>query len=174
MSHKPGRTILTLTILALGFMLTGCGSGEGTKVASGTDSQPSAQASSASPSLKPEELGVKFAQCLREHGLDVADPEPGKGVRLRFDGPQAKETAQKAMEACREFDPQAQSTAGADPQREENGRKFAACMRQNGVEAFPDPKPGQRGIMINETVAKDPDLKKAQAACEGILAGGGR
>ncbi len=44
-------------------------------------------------------------------------------------------------------------------------------MRKNGVEKFPDPKPGQRGIMIDKAVGEDPDFQKAQQTCQPILAG---
>jgi hypothetical protein len=142
-------------------------------VASGTGAQPSAGPSSAPASLSRDEKGIKFAQCLREHGLDVQDPEPGKGLQLKVDPSSglSKEDVDKAMEACKQFDPQADGTNNANPQAEENGRKFAECMRKNGVEKFPDPKPGQRGIMIDKAVGEDPDFQKAQQACQPILAG---
>ena len=114
---------------------------------------------------------MKFTQCLRENGVNVPDPEPGKGPMIKL-GPESgitKEDMDKAMEACKEFNPQGE--AGPNPQQEENGRKFAACMRENGVEKFPDPKPGQRGIMIDKEAGDDPDMPKAQQACQGILAG---
>jgi hypothetical protein len=113
---------------------------------------------------------VKFAECLREHGINVPDPEPGKGPMIKLDPSSgiSKEQMDAAMEACKEFNPQGES--GPDPQQEENGRKFAACMRENGVEKFPDPKPGQRGIMIDKAAGDDPDFPKAQAACQSILA----
>jgi hypothetical protein len=114
---------------------------------------------------------VKFTQCLREQGLNVPDPEPGKGPMLKFDKNSGvtQEQVQKAMEACQQYNPQ--SEGGANPQQQENGRKYAECMRKNGVEKFPDPKPDQRGIMIGPGVADDPDFKKAQDACQSILAG---
>ena len=168
------KRLSVLTAIAL-LALTGCGSEpESNQVASGqTSSSPSASSSSSpgTEDLSQDEKGVKFAQCLREHGLDVADPEPGKGIQLKF-GPESgksREQVDQAMEDCRKYNPQGES--GPNPQQEENGRKFAACMRENGVEKFPDPKPGQRGIMIDQETGQDPDLEKAQAACQSILAG---
>ena len=171
--HTLGA-LATMT-LALGLVLTGCGSEDGgTEVASGGGAQATGGATSATPSLSKDEMGVKFAQCLRENGVDVPDPEPGKGPQIRLDPSSGvtKEDVDKAMEACREFDPQAGSSA--NPQSDENGRKFAECMRKNGVEKFPDPKPGQRGIIIDKETGSDPDLQKAQEACQSILAGGGQ
>lgn len=175
MKRMQTLAALATMTLALGLVMTGCGSEEGgTDVASGSGAQPTGTASSATPSLSQEEMGVKFAQCLRENGVNVPDPEPGKGPQIRLDPSSGvtKEDVDKAMEACREFDPQANGSNGSNPQAEENGRKYAECMRKNGVEKFPDPKPGQRGILIDGETAKDPDLQKAQEACQSIMAGG--
>ncbi|WP_427888580.1 hypothetical protein ACQHIV_35055 [Kribbella sp. GL6] len=164
------NTILAVSVLAAGLILTGCGADKpDAQVASGGEPQ-SAAASSAPASLSQDEMAVKFTQCLREHGLNVPDPEPGKGPMLKFDKNSGvtQEQVQKAMEACRQYDPQA--SGSANPQQQENGRKYAECMRKNGVEKFPDPKPDQRGIMIGPGVADDPDFKKAQDACQSILA----
>ncbi|MEV0286579.1 MULTISPECIES: hypothetical protein [unclassified Kribbella] len=166
------KTTLAAAALAAVVLLTGCGSEEpDNQVASGTGAQAQATAPSNTPSLSRDEMAIKFTQCLREQGLNVPDPEPGKGPMLKFDRNSGvtQEKVQQAMEACKELNPQGQ--AGSNPQQEENGRKYAVCMRENGVEKFPDPKPGQRGIMIGPGVADDPDFQKAQDACQSILAG---
>jgi hypothetical protein len=165
------NTILAVSALAAGLILTGCGADKpGAQVASGSGDQPSTAASSAPASLSADDMAVKFTQCLRENGLNVPDPEPGKGPMLKFDKNSGVTKAQvdKAMQACRQYNPQSQGSA--NPQQQENGRKYAECMRKNGVEKFPDPKPDQRGIMIGPGVADDPDFKTAQAACQSILA----
>lgn len=163
-----------LATLTLAIALTGCGSsndGQQNKVASG-GAEPTASTSTSggASGLSREEKGVKFTQCLRENGVNVPDPEPGKGPMIKLDPSSgvSKEDLDKAMEACKEFSPQGE--AGPDPKLEENGRKFAACMREHGVEKFPDPKPGQRGIMIDKAAGDDPDFPKAQEACQSILA----
>jgi hypothetical protein len=166
------KTTRAAAMLAAAVLLTGCGSEDpGAQVASGTDGAQATAPTSATPSLSRDEMAIKFTQCLREQGLNVPDPEPGKGPMLKFDPSSGvtREQVEKAMEACREYNPQAEGSP--NPQQEENGRKFAACMRDNGVENFPDPKPGQRGIMIDGKVGQDPDLQKAQQACQHILAG---
>jgi hypothetical protein len=164
------KTILAATVLAAAVLITGCGADKpDAQVASGSGAQ-STSPSSAPASLSQDELAVKFTQCLRENGLNVPDPEPGKGPMLRFDKNSGvtQEQVQKAMEACSEYNPQSQGSP--NPQQAENGRKYAECMRKNGVEKFPDPKPDQQGIMIGPGVADDPDFQKAQGACQSILA----
>ncbi|WP_248963737.1 hypothetical protein [Sphaerisporangium perillae] len=161
--------------LILALALTGCGAqaGTGAKVASAGDGKGGAGAAP-SASLSQDEMGVKFAQCMRENGVQVEDPKPGKGVMLKFDkGSGVSEaTVNKAMEACRQYDPQANASPEKDAKMAENGRKFAACMRENGVESFADPAPGQRGIKIDGKIADDPDFQKAQEACQALLSAG--
>jgi hypothetical protein len=168
------RTLLAAAALVLALTSAGCGAdeGDGSQVASGGGTQDPSAASSAPANLSQEEMGVKFAQCMRENGVNMDDPEPGGGIRLKLDGKVPRETVDKAMEACRQYNPQAQSSPGSDPQAEERVRKFAECMRENGVEAFPDPKPGQRGIMLDRKMEQDPDFKTAQQACQNLVSGG--
>lgn len=168
------RGVLAALPLALALALTGCGGDDGDdgNVASVNGAKGGGGAA-ASPSLKPGEMGVKFAQCMRQHGIPMEDPKPGGGIQLKVDKSIGKEKADKAQEACREFNPMANQAPGSDPKAEERGRKFAECMRKNGVEGFKDPEPGQRGIRITGEAADDPDMKKAQEACQGIFSKGG-
>ena len=74
------KTTLAATLLTAAVLLAGCGSNEpDSQVASGTGAQPETTASRAPPSLSRDEMALKFTQCLREQGLNVPDPEPGKG-----------------------------------------------------------------------------------------------
>ncbi|MET7396372.1 hypothetical protein ABZS66_23115 [Dactylosporangium sp. NPDC005572] len=139
-------------LLALALTMAGCGEEE----------KPTPQASA---SADPNAKALKFAQCMRENGVNVPDPEPGKGVMMKFDGSVSQEQVQKAMEACREWAPQGMNGGGGggDPQQEAKMRKYSQCMRANGVEAFPDPD--GTGIRLDKSVADDPDFKAAEQAC---------
>ncbi|GGV54097.1 hypothetical protein GCM10010277_52590 [Streptomyces longisporoflavus] len=163
---RTGSALAALP-LALALALTGCGSDDNGKgVASAGDDKKNA--ADAKESLSPQEMGVKFTQCLRENGLDVDDPEPGKPVALRF-GPETDQTTvKKAMEACRKYNPQANGGGAGNPKMEEAGREFAECMRKNGVN-MEDPEPGG-GIMLKGELTKDPDFPKAKKKCDTILA----
>ncbi|ONH32460.1 hypothetical protein BL253_05405 [Pseudofrankia asymbiotica] len=171
-------TVLAALPLVLVLALTGCGAGDGSATvasAAGAGSGGAAGTNggaTATGTPRPGDLAVKFAQCMRENGVDMPDPVDGR-IELRVDPSTPKETVDAAMEACREYSPQANGSAGSDPEMEAKAREFAACMRKNGVEAFPDPEPGQRGIMIGPEVGDDPDFQTAQQACDGILAGKG-
>ena len=155
-------------LLLVALALAGCGSTSDDEVASAGGGK-TASASATAEASDRDEMTVKFTQCLRENGVDIDDPAPGEPVRIKG-GPGSKDTIEKAMEACRQYNPQAE--AAGNPAMDENNRKFAVCMRENGVEAFPDPEPGQAGVRIDKAIADDPDFAAAQEKCEPILAGG--
>ncbi|MEU5863088.1 MULTISPECIES: hypothetical protein [unclassified Nonomuraea] len=165
-----GRPLMALAAAAL--FLTACGAQEsGSDVASvtGTGARPSAGASATTDR---SEQAVKYTTCLREQGLDMPDPGPDGRMEMKFDkssgGP---EKVQKAMEACKQFQPEGMTSGkGGDPKQAENMRKQAQCMRDNGVEAFPDPEGGM--VRINREVAEDPDFKSAQEKCRMNIGGG--
>lgn len=161
---------LAVLPLVLAMALAGCASEDGgSTVASagdGTKATPSTGAS-----LSREEMGVRFAQCMRENGVDVPDPEPGRGPQIKISKGTGEEAVNKAMEACRQYNPMGEASGG-NSQMDENNRRFARCMRDNGVEQFPDPEPGQMGVRINGEIAKDPDFQKAQEQCRSLLSGG--
>ncbi|OHV35324.1 hypothetical protein BCD49_05160 [Pseudofrankia sp. EUN1h] len=171
-------TVLAALPLALMLALAGCGSGDdsGTVASAagvgsgGAGADGATDGATATSSPRPGDLAVKFAQCMRENGIDMPDPVDGR-IELRIDPSTPKETVDAAMAACREYSPQANGSAGSDPEMEAKSRDFAACMRKNGVEAFPDPDPGQRGIIIGPEAGDDPDFQTAQQACQGILSG---
>lgn len=153
--------------LTAALALAGCaGKDQGDGIATVGGSTPTA-APSAEPSLSQQERGIKFAQCMREHGVQMDDPDPNGGpVRVRISGgPMDRDKMQAAQEACKQYSPFGENGPGKpDPQMEENMRKFAQCMRDNGVPNFPDPD--GNGIRIDRSVGEDPDFEAAQKLCQ--------
>jgi hypothetical protein len=47
---------------------------------------------------------LKFAQCMRRHGIDMPDPKPDGGITIRM-GKAGGDRVEKAMRACRQFTP---------------------------------------------------------------------
>lgn len=118
---------------------------------------------------------VKFAQCLRENGIDVPD-NPGQngggGPPRNID--QGK--FQTAMKACQKYQRAAiGNISDADRQEFQDAFvKFASCMRQHGVD-LPNPSAGGGGPpagggQINQN---DPKTKAAREACQDKLPQGG-
>jgi hypothetical protein len=150
----------------------------GSKVASvsGTAS-PSASASDAA-NLSLRERALKFAQCMRDHGVPMEDPQfDGDKVQVQIGEAGAvpdKSKVQAAQEACKQWAPVGgPGGARLDPQKLEELRNQAQCMRDNGVENFPDPSP-EGGIAIDGSVAEDPDFDAAQEKCMKDLPKGGQ
>ena len=156
--------------LALMFALAGCGKSDngGDKVASvsGTASASASTSATLSPAEE-QERALKFAQCMREHGVDMPDPvmEDGK-IRIQVNAKPGTDV-DAAQAACKQYAPNGGPGSGnIDPQMQQQMLKYAQCMRDNGVEKFPDPDPNQGGMRIDGDMASDPDFEKAQKACE--------
>lgn len=158
-----GSTVAGIAAAALALSACGSGSGTGTTGTSGAGS---------GDGDDPQAAMLAFAQCMREHGVDMPDPEvDSKGrVRMRIGGkdtpPATMEAAQKA---CEDKMPKTGNggDGDADPAFQEYGLKLAKCMREHGIEKFPDPT--DNGIRITPDMGIDPDdpaFEKAQADCE--------
>lgn len=164
--------------LVLLMAVAGCARSDGgSKVASvsGTAS-PTASASGAS-SLSAKERALKFAQCMRDHGVPMEDPQfDGDKIEVQIGGagaPVDKSKVDAAQEACKEWSPiGGPGGAKPDPQMLENMRKQAQCMRDNGVENFPDPST-DGGIRIDGSIGEDPDFDAAQEKCMKDMPKGG-
>ena len=125
----------------------------------------------------PQERALAFAKCMREHGVDMPDPEFGAdgSLRMRLGGPGTgkvdREQLDQAMEACRSLAPS--GGGGKRPKHDPEVQKlllaFAKCMREHGIENFPDP--GADGGLILRAGEESginpdsPEFKAAEEAC---------
>jgi hypothetical protein len=168
MRFMPIRTIrITVFGLALAgaLALSGCGGqkdGDGIATAGNTSEDKAAASTEVSTDL--QEQMRQFAQCMRDQGIDMPDPEfvegegggfsfranPGGGTGQAGEVAPADENVldrekfKAANEACKQFLPSGGELGRMDPEIEEKAREFAKCMRENGVENFPDPGEGGR------------------------------
>jgi hypothetical protein len=101
--------------------------------------------SGASRQDKAFEGALKFSKCMREHGIDMPDPQRvGKGGiklsggKVNFNDPKMK----SAQSACQKY-MQIGGGETIDPAKraklQESALKYARCMRAQGVD-MPDPK----------------------------------
>jgi hypothetical protein len=128
------RKLWPLAALALIALIgVGCGSNDGSggnKTAATTN-----------------ETAAKFAECMRENGVgDFPDPDAsgqftidaianGSGVdpsTPAFD---------QALSACKDLEPAGFTGHTRSAEEQNAGLRFAQCIRDNGVEDFPDPAP---------------------------------
>jgi hypothetical protein len=93
-----------------------------------------------------ENQAAKFAQCMRDNGVsEFPDPDASgqltidgvlNGSSLDSDSPAWKE----AIGACKDLQPPGFTGDDDVTDEEQEARlEFAQCMRDNGVEDFPDP-----------------------------------
>jgi hypothetical protein len=160
MTNKYLARVLTAATFAL---LVGACAGNadtGGGVASlSDDDQPSAQ--QGSDGKADEDRNREFAQCMREHGIDVPDPEPGHpGVTIKEPNP---EKVRPAREACKHLLPNGGEPEPMDPEELDRARERAQCMREHGIDV-PDPDPNNPGIRAPEGVDQE-KLRAAMEAC---------
>ena len=167
---------LLLTVAAAGILLTGAAcsksSGEpGVATANGGQAAPTPTASAAAGD-RTEQLR-QFAQCMRDKGVNVNDPQPGQPLGGMGTGINASDPAvQAAFAACQSKLPNGGQPPKLNPQQAEAFRGFAACMRDQGVNV-PDPAPDGTLTFDRTTIAlaQDPAAIKAFTACRDKLAG---
>jgi hypothetical protein len=159
----PWRKLVAVAGLAVAIALTGCSGG-----GSSTTTTPAGSGSgNARSDAADQDAMVKFAQCMRQHGIDMPDPtvSPNGGaarmaIPAQKGDPNAMQKIQVASTACDKLLPNGGKPTNEDMQR---SLKFAQCMRAHGVD-MPDPNPngGGKGITIN---GSDPKTKAALSAC---------
>ena len=124
-----------------------------------------------------EEKLVKFARCLREHGVNVST-SAGSQLRINGANPSAMEAAQTA---CKRYQPSAgkeNETPQEKVAREEAVLKFAKCMREHGITVHASTAGGGVRIGIEAHAGgpnpESPAFQAAQKACQGLLPFKGR
>ncbi len=173
-SMRP-RWFSPLAALALaGLTLTACGgaqsqAGDGVASVSTGSAAPSAAASASAP-VDRREAALKFAQCMRENGVEVPDPGPDGGIRITNRSGDGAKT-EKALKEC---EPLTKGAVGngsgpVDQKRHDQLVKYAQCMRENGVD-MPDPKPGGP-IQLRIPRDQEGKAKKAMEACKDLAPG---
>jgi hypothetical protein len=159
----------TATALAL---LGACGSaGESPGVASAGGAGAAPSATATSPADRQEQLR-RFAQCMRDNGVDMADPtvgglSAGQGLPpgMTLDDP----VVQAAFTACQSTLPNGGEPPKLNAEQLEAYQAFAECMREHGVD-LPDPAPdGTLGLGQNPGLLSDPAFAKALSACRDTL-----
>ena len=159
----PASSLIVPVLLV---SLAACGAkkkDDGVASLNGKNSKASASAS-ASPlsQAQMEAMQLKFAQCMRQHGVNMPDPKAGKMTMSLQKGQESK--MQAAQNACKQYLPNGGNPPSqADPKMRDQAVKFAQCMRANGVNV---PDPGADGaIKIDGRKVTQSKMAAAQKAC---------
>jgi hypothetical protein len=183
--HPRARRFIG-AVLALAVLAAACGGSSGADNDGVASASGNKKAKSESKSRDPQQAGLDFARCMREHGVDVPDPQPGEGGLIRIGpGPEGggggpveqpfSDEFAEADKACRHLlDDLIQDGDGQiDPKEQDRALKFAQCMREHGVN-MPDPQfsGGAISLKITDVDPTSETFKEAQKACGHLGPGG--
>jgi hypothetical protein len=134
------RFKILASVLALSALLL---SGTAACSLGGPDARPGSQSGT------DQERALKFAQCMREHGVDM--PDSGDGTLVTGGGAdtpgslggsagavELPDADGEAYQACREFLPNGGEPRKLTAAELEQAVRFAQCMRAHGLD-YPDP-----------------------------------
>jgi hypothetical protein len=146
-----GTVLVTVLVAACG----GGASGSGAQVASvgeATTTTAPVTADSASGGGDAQDAMLAFAQCMRDHGVDMPDPQVNSDGRAVFTAGQAvggggemdQTKMDDAQKACQQYlDKVKSEMPPPDPaeleERKQQMLDFAQCMREHGID-MPDPQ----------------------------------
>jgi hypothetical protein len=96
---------------------------------------------------------VKFADCMRKNGItEFPDPNGLSDQELVEAIEKADPSSaafKKALGACKKLQPVGLLGGKASPKQMSDRLKFAQCIREHGVEDFPDPANGEPLVNTN-------------------------
>jgi hypothetical protein len=157
-------TLLAVPLSAASLFIAACGGGTPTAGDSREDLR---------------EAALKYAQCMRKHGIDMPDPKFNDGgMSMQIGGPGTKRipkaTMDEAQQACRKImervKPPSMSKEDQAKAREA-ALKMARCMREHGID-FPDPQFGEGGRIQQKLGGpgssinpEDPRFQQAMKTC---------
>jgi hypothetical protein len=169
-THTLIRPLAATVLAAAALAATACGE----EAAGGSSSN------SGDRRTEAREAMLAYAKCMRENGVDMPDPQfdGGRVMQRGPDGKVPREKLRKAEEACREHMEKIEPPELSDEQQQEMkdaALAHARCMREQGIENFPDPtfdEDGGAQIRIGPGTGldpEDPDFQAAEEACRDEL-----
>jgi hypothetical protein len=181
------RKLIAAGALGVGLtLLAACGGGSSpaaqvaSLAGSNSDATTTTTAAGATNEDEAQQAMLDFAKCMREHGVDMPDPqfdENGGGTfTAGAEGaPADKNKVDEAQKACQSYlDKVKSNSKPMDPAKMEEEKQklldFAQCMRDHGID-FPDPQISADGGGLDVQLggpgidANSPGFKEANDAC---------
>jgi len=160
------RLVFPLVTLLFAIALSACGIG--------------VNAAKPSPTPDPQKAMLAWAQCMRDHGVNLPDPGAGGGpVNITAD-PATMDAAQNACRSLLKGQDMHQPSAAEQAKMRDALLKFSACMRAHGIN-LPDPTFSGNGATLRAGDPTDPSMdpssaefQAAQKACEKNLPNSGK
>jgi hypothetical protein len=142
----PLAVLATVALIGAGCSNSSAENGStGTAGRSGTTGSTSSTgttSSGADKKLSARDKAVKFAECIRAHG--VSDfPDPNEKNQFEYGVSVTPAVWTKATTACKDLQPPGTLSGKRTPKQQSAALRFAQCIRDNGVKDFPDPVNGE-------------------------------
>lgn len=114
-----------------------------------------------------------YAKCMREHGVDMEDPQDG-GISIAVDSEAEQKKVDKANEACKHLMPNGGEDEKPTAEDLDNAREMAKCLREHGIDVK-EPTMDSPGISVDAgSGGNDPEkVNKAMEECAPEGAKGG-
>jgi hypothetical protein len=156
--RKKLRPLVALALVALTSLISaGCGSNAPSETGTAGSASSASSAGSASSTsstgtgtgtgtgatknVTDQDKAVKFAECIRAHGVPHF-PDPDAKGDFVFGVDVSPAVWQKAVNACKDLQPPGALSGKRSPKQQSAALRFAECVRENGVKDFPDPVNG--------------------------------
>jgi hypothetical protein len=161
------KTAAAVICLAACVVPAGCSSGAATPEVASLASNGATSAAGASGGVggaKSDPGGwVGYAKCMRDHGIDMPDPQPGGQISFGDSAKQDSAKLNAAMDACRSELPAGKGSGPLSPADQVRALQRAQCLRAHGV-PVQDPQPGQ-DLVISGSHLDAATVQAAVAAC---------
>jgi hypothetical protein len=143
MEQTMSRKLPRLGALALVALISaGCGSDAPSETGAATSSGTTRKSGTGgSKKLTAQDKAVKFAECIRGHGVPHF-PDPNEKGEFVFGIDVSPAVWNKAVNACKDLQPPGSLSGKRSPKQQSAALRFAECIRDNGVKDFPDPVNG--------------------------------
>lgn len=180
---RSGRPLVLPLALVLTLVGASCANGPSSNATAtkAAGSEPTTTASKPARSeptttkVDPHEQGVKYADCMRQHGVPhFPDPE-ASGNFPDFGVDVSRDQWASAVTACKDLQPPSVDySSKRSPAQQSAALQFAQCLRDNGVKDFPDPVTGEPLIDTSRipsamTAAGKAILNAATKKCGALL-----
>jgi hypothetical protein len=180
----PRRSSVAAIGLGLALVLAACGgSPDGDRVASlsGGGATGTTSGAAKDAAKDPQQAALDFARCMRQHGIDMPDPQVDDQGRIRVrvgpGGPGGgsrpdPEKLEAAQQACGGLLGGGDGDRQLDPADRDAMVAFARCMREHGIDM---PDPTGDGLLLRRGGDDGPDpesaeFQEAEKACGHHLA----
>ncbi len=173
MTNTMRRTLRLLAPVAMvALIIAGCGSNAPSETSTAGNSG-SAGGTGRTKQVTAQDKAVKLAECIRAHGVPHF-PDPDAKGDFAFGIDVSPAVWRKAVDACKDLAPPGAFSGKRSPKQQSAALRFAECVREHGVEDFPDPANGEPLIDTTRIPSSDRPggmtiLNAATRKCGSIL-----